>query len=48
VASFGDPRVSVYMGAERAGHFGQRNGVPGELVVRLRPLKVLANFDVTG
>jgi PPOX class probable F420-dependent enzyme len=37
-----------YMGAERAGHFGQRNGVPGELVVRLRPLKVLANFDVTG
>lgn len=37
-----------YMGAERAGHFGQRNGVPGELVVRLRPLKVLANFDITG
>lgn len=37
-----------YMGAERAGEFGQRNGVPGELVVRLRPVKVLANFDVTG
>ena len=37
-----------YMGAERAGYFGQRNGVPGELVVRLRPLKVLANFDITG
>jgi hypothetical protein len=36
------------MGAERAGHFGQRNAVLGELVVRLRPLKVLANFDVTG
>ena len=37
-----------YMGAERAGKFGQRNGVPGELVVRLRPVKVLANFDVAG
>ena len=37
-----------YMGAERAGEFGQRNGVPGELVVRLRPVRVLANFDITG
>ena len=37
-----------YMGAERAGEFGQRNGVPGELVVRLRPVKVLADFDISG
>ena len=37
-----------YMGAGRAGEFGQRNGVPGELVVRLRPAKVLVNFDITG
>ena len=37
-----------YMGAERAGEFGQRNGVPCELVVRLRPVKVLADFDVSG
>ena len=37
-----------YMGAERAGEFGQRNGVPGELVVRLRPVKVIADFDITG
>jgi PPOX class probable F420-dependent enzyme len=37
-----------YMGADRAGEFGQRNGVPGELVVRLRPAKVLVNFDITG
>jgi PPOX class probable F420-dependent enzyme len=37
-----------YMGPERAGEFGQRNGVPGELVVRLRPHKVLAVFDMTG
>ena len=27
---------------------GKRNAVPGELVVRLRPVKVLANFDITG
>jgi PPOX class probable F420-dependent enzyme len=37
-----------YVGAGRAGEFGQRNGVPGELVVRLRPVKVLADFDITG
>ena len=37
-----------YMGAERAGDFGQRNGVPDELVVRLRPVKVLSAFDLTG
>ncbi len=37
-----------YMGAERAEEFGQRNAVPGELVVRLRPVKVLAVFNVSG
>jgi PPOX class probable F420-dependent enzyme len=37
-----------YMGAERAAEFGQRNGVPGELLVRVTPAKVLANFDVSG
>jgi PPOX class probable F420-dependent enzyme len=35
-----------YMGAGRAEEFGRRNGVPGELVVRLRPIKVTASFDV--
>lgn len=29
-----------YMGADRAEEFGRRNGVPGELVVRIRPTKV--------
>ena len=29
-----------YMGADRAEAFGERNGVPGELVVRLRPRRV--------
>jgi len=37
-----------YMGPERAKEFGKRNGVPGELVVRIRPTKVLATFDMTG
>jgi hypothetical protein len=36
------------MGADKAVEFGRRNGVPGELVVRLRPGKVLANFNVVG
>jgi len=37
-----------YMGADRAEEFGRRNGVPGELVVRIRPTKVLAELDMTG
>jgi PPOX class probable F420-dependent enzyme len=37
-----------YMGPERAEEFGRRNGVPGELVVRLRPVKVIAEFNMTG
>ena len=37
-----------YMGAGQAEEFGKRNAVPGELVVRLRPARVLANFDITG
>jgi PPOX class probable F420-dependent enzyme len=36
-----------YMGPERAEEFGKRNGVPGELVVRLRPVKVVALFNAT-
>jgi PPOX class probable F420-dependent enzyme len=39
---------SRYMGADRAEEFGKRNGVPGELVVRLRPTKVVAQMDMTG
>ncbi|RMI30998.1 PPOX class F420-dependent oxidoreductase [Nocardia stercoris] len=37
-----------YMGADRAEEFGARNGVPGELVVRVRPDKILGGFDMTG
>ena len=35
-----------YMGAERADEYGRRNGVPGELVVRIRPTKVITAFDL--
>ena len=37
-----------YMGAERAEEFGRRNGVPGELLVKLRPTKVVTDLNVTG
>src|ERR1700722_18765493 len=36
-----------YIGQDRADEFGKRNGVPGELVVRLRPTKVIAAFEMT-
>ncbi|MCA2242467.1 MULTISPECIES: PPOX class F420-dependent oxidoreductase [Mycobacterium] len=36
-----------YMGAERAEEFGRRNAVPGELVVRVRPTKINAGFDIS-
>jgi PPOX class probable F420-dependent enzyme len=36
-----------YMGDGRAEEFGRRNGVPGELLVRLRPVKVIAAFNMT-
>ena len=35
-----------YMGAERAESFGRRNAVAGELLVRLRPSRVLAQSGV--
>jgi PPOX class probable F420-dependent enzyme len=35
-----------YRGAERADEYGERNGVAGELVVRLRPTKVVSASDV--
>lgn len=37
-----------YMGPDRAEEIGKRNGVAGELVVRLRPTKVIAALNVTG
>jgi PPOX class probable F420-dependent enzyme len=37
-----------YMDADRAGEFGRRNAVPGELLVRLRQERVIATADVAG
>jgi PPOX class probable F420-dependent enzyme len=37
-----------YVGPDRAAEFGQRNGVPGELVVRVRPARILGDFDMIG
>jgi PPOX class probable F420-dependent enzyme len=36
-----------YMGADRADEYGTRNGVPGELLVRLTPEHVTSAFDVS-
>lgn len=35
-----------YMGTDRAEEYGARNGVPGELLVRLRIGKVIAQRDI--
>ena len=37
-----------YMGPERAEEFGQRNAVPGELLVRVTPERTIAEGDVAG
>ena len=39
---------SRYMGADRAVEFGERNGVPGELLVRAKINKVVAQRDIAG
>jgi PPOX class probable F420-dependent enzyme len=35
-----------YMGAYRAEEYGKRNGVPGELVMRLTPTKIIAEAAI--
>ena len=35
-----------YMGEDKAEEFGRRNGVPGELVVRVTPTKVVKAFNL--
>lgn len=37
-----------YMGEARAEEFGERNAVPGELLVRVIPERVIAESDVAG
>ena len=36
-----------YMGAERAEEFGRRNAVPGELLVKITPGKVIAREGIS-
>jgi PPOX class probable F420-dependent enzyme len=36
-----------YMGVDRADEFGRRNAVPGEVAVRVRPIKVISGFDIS-
>jgi PPOX class probable F420-dependent enzyme len=36
-----------YMGADRAEEYGARNGVPGELLVRLRPSHVVSEAELS-
>ncbi len=35
-----------YMGADRAEEYGRRNGVPGELLVRITPARVIFQKDI--
>ncbi|MGH3147158.1 MAG: PPOX class F420-dependent oxidoreductase [Rubrobacter sp.] len=35
-----------YMGADRADEYGRRNAVEGEMLVRVKPRKVLAHRDI--
>ena len=35
-----------YMGKDLAEDYGKRNGVPGELVVRVQPEKIIARKDI--
>lgn len=37
-----------YMGEEKGEEFGRRNAVPGELLVRLTPAKIVTDNDMTG
>ncbi len=37
-----------YMGEDQAEAFGRRNSVPGELVVRLTPTKIIAQKELAG
>lgn len=37
-----------YMGEEQADAYGQRNSVPGELLLRLTPTKIIAQDNISG
>ncbi|MEA2598686.1 MAG: hypothetical protein QOF01_5155 [Thermomicrobiales bacterium] len=37
-----------YMGEDKAESYGKRNAVPGELLVRVKPTKIIALKDIAG
>ena len=37
-----------YMGADRAEEYGRRNAVAGELLVRVTPIRIIAEKDIAG
>ncbi len=39
-------RLPLYMGPEQAEAYGERNGVPPEMVIRVTPTKITAKVDV--
>jgi PPOX class probable F420-dependent enzyme len=45
---FGTRIAERYMGAERAQEFGERNAVPGEILVRVRPTHTVGQADLAG
>ena len=47
VLDFATRTGARYMGADRGDEFGRRNAVPGEMVVRVQPTKVIAGFDIS-
>jgi PPOX class probable F420-dependent enzyme len=54
ISDLGEVRASAariggrYMGADRAQEYGERNGVPGEYLVRVIPTRVIAQRDLAG
>ena len=40
--------ASRYMGAEQGDAYGKRNAVPGEMLVRVTPVHVIAENDIAG
>jgi PPOX class probable F420-dependent enzyme len=46
VRKWAAPIGGRYMGADRAAEFGERNAVPGELLVRVRVSKVIAHKGI--
>jgi PPOX class probable F420-dependent enzyme len=47
LATWATKIAARYMGAERAEEFGRRNAVPTELLVRVRPRRIVGQWNVS-